>query len=983
MKKLLFYASAVAVLFSSCSQDATEDVAIQSSNKVFTASIEMENEQQTRMTIGEDNKYHWQVNDAIGVASKAESEANILVTNTVNGVMPAFSVSNEDYTRWLDVAEGTTSANPLYVYFPYQPNTEFTANGKVNLTIPAVQRYAENSFYRNTVPAVGFLEAYNGSETNVSLKVPVSLLQVWVAGFGDAKSISLSILDKNGDEYMLSGTSTVDVVPAKKNNAYDYETYSPSFAEPIAKGTQVEEGVVADGLPTVTVEFGKKPADLVYNGALSVHFVIPAGLDLSEATLVFTCGDDTFTTKLPARNPNNPAALMTKPNGRMNLGSVKVQFGLANKYLVSTEEEFLAYAYLSQPDAATSFDKADYDYAANAAGIKIEAIADYAKVAGMEALIIADELDFSAFTKEYVDAEIEALAAENFASAENAFWTNVWNWYKSNNYAIEPLSYNAVHGNVMTTIKNLNVLGSGITAGASLSNLTLENVTVNAGIATDVKDNNGKVTGVNYAVAATEIALIAANNELSSTAYASSEKQMKIENVVIGKGNKVVAANGGDKVTYVGGVYATISSAKNVIASKNIKGIALNILSKKDYAPVVGRLYAKTAANKALTFDFTGCEWDASQTGYFVIGIADHSSIEAKGGVSTTMINAGVVGQTGNDYVFVDGVSYWNGGKLADDGNEKIFSAEELAWALDNSGVDNIVLTNNIDMQCNATTKLVVNNIDHKSANNSSISTPKAKTWTAQNPVYETYEIKNVKANIYTRSEVAAFFGNGTVENITFSNFTIDVPVGQTYTAAAGIVAEGTVKNVTVDGLTLNVAKDTKIATVGGVVAKADSDKVANVTANNIKIDSKATASAGIVAGVVRLYGVKSAIKGINVTGTNSVAAGDAKGMSKDKGKVNTNYAANTTYAYNVPFGVANIDCAITADGSVEHKLTVSDSSYGGTFAGGYWFKDAAKAKKDVTLSANALVVTDYNFVLSSNANAAGSVWNNIGFVAK
>ncbi|MBQ5719120.1 MAG: hypothetical protein IIV65_01060 [Alistipes sp.] len=233
MKKLLFYASAVAVLFSSCSKDATEDVVINSGNKVFTASIAMEDEQQTRMTVGEDNKYHWQVNDAIGVASAAAADANILVTNTVNGVMPAFSVSEEDYTRWLDVAEGVTTANPLYVYFPYQPNTMFNA-GEVNLTIPATQRYAENSFYRNTVPAVGFLEAYNGSETNVDLKVPVSLLQVWVAGFGDAESISLSILDKNGDAYMLAGTSTVDVVPAKTKDGkkYDYEKYNPSFAEP-------------------------------------------------------------------------------------------------------------------------------------------------------------------------------------------------------------------------------------------------------------------------------------------------------------------------------------------------------------------------------------------------------------------------------------------------------------------------------------------------------------------------------------------------------------------------------------------------------------------------------------------------------------------------------------------------------------------------------------------------------------------------------
>ena len=988
MKKLLFYASAVAVLFSSCSKDATEDVVINSGNKVFTASIAMEDEQQTRMTVGDDNLYHWQVNDAIGVASKAAGAANILVTNTVNGTMPSFSVSEEDYSRWLDVAEGVTEANPLYVYFPFQPGTEFV-DGEVSLTIPYEQRYAEGSFYRNTVPAVGFLEKYNGSETKVDLKVPVSLLQVWVAGFGKADEITLKIqkpgsTDEKVEYYNLSGTNTVDVVPAIVKKAYDYENYKPAFTEPTGN----------DAKDYVTVKFGQKPETMAYNGAMSVHFVIPAGIDLSEATLEFSCGDDTFKKKLPARNPNNKSALMTKPNGRMNLGSVKVQFGLDDKFLMSTEEEFLAYAYLVKPNAAKNFVKADYDYAADVFGVDIKSEEDYKTVAAVEALVIADELDFAAYGKEWADAKLKELNAEEYASAENAFWTNVLNWYIANNYAIESLSYNGVHGSSMTTIKNLNVLGSGLTAGASLSNLTLENVTVNAGIATT--KTSGDKTTTTYSKTVSEVALIAANNDITTVAGDFvAAKEMKIENVIIGEGNKVVAANAGEHVNAIGGVYAKVNTTtKNIIASKNIKGIALDIYSKKDYTPIVGRLYAYTGLYTTKSFDLTDCAWDATQVSYPVIGEAN-SSIEAKGGVSSSMINAGVVGKVNTaSYVYVDDVSYWNGKTVENDGNNKIFSAEELAYHLANDpdvATHNITLTNDINMQCSKTQVVTTR---HFTSNVFNVTTTETAESTAKNPIYNEFEIKNVIATNSTAT--ASLFGaNATVANISLTNVTINATAATT--AVAGLAIEGSAKNVNIDGLTINIDKGVaakSIKSIGGVFAEADVNDIDDVNVKTLSLIYAGTknlgARAGIIAGTLNIEPNSEAkLKAFNCGAKNhtftNIASEQKDGADKN-GNFYTVYATSNNYGAALPFGTISVNnAAANGNGNTKAYLKLTEANFGSMtrLAAGVVFSiNQADLKAKTAVRHDAAAIDSYKYVFISDGKIAQQ--NTVfGFTAK
>ena len=276
MKKLLFYASAVAVLFSSCSKDATEDIAVQAGHEVFTASINIEDENQTRLHL-EGAEYIWDVNDAIGVSSATVADANIPVTASKAGSVPSFVVSENDYNRWLDAVEKDED-NPLYVYFPYQDGKVFDEDGNIKLTVPAKQRYEVGSFFRNEVPAVGYAAAWNDAGQNIELKVPVALLRVNVFGWGELEAIKLTIQNSEGEYYTLSGSANLNVAPVEGKE------YAPALT--LKAGDN--EAPANDVKDYVEVVFGKKIAEeIAYNTTLPVHFILPAGINLSQATLTF------------------------------------------------------------------------------------------------------------------------------------------------------------------------------------------------------------------------------------------------------------------------------------------------------------------------------------------------------------------------------------------------------------------------------------------------------------------------------------------------------------------------------------------------------------------------------------------------------------------------------------------------------------------------------------------------------------------------
>lgn len=974
MKKLLFYASAVAVLFSSCSKDATEDVnTVASGNNIFTASIGAE-EQTTRLHLGGDKgtRYIWDVADGIGIASDYDLAANVPSYTTEQTNKPAFSVSAEDY-RYLfeDVA---VIGKPLYAYFPYAPGVKFyKGEGKtknnvyVEMSIPAVQRYAENSFYKNTVNAVGYVSEF-AEGAQIDLKIPSSLLSFEVVGLGntDEDGITLRIKDADGNYYTLNGTSEVEVTAEEPTLA---------FAENVMQ--QAENPEVQEVHTAITVTFGSAAEKFDYYKPITVFFVVPAGLDLNGATLEFSNGEDTFEKTL-ATGP------VTKANLWVGFKSWTVDFGLDGKFLVAddenltAEEKFLAYAYLVRPGVANSeqFTEAliaDYAYAANHLGVNLTGEDG---VLGTQAWIIDSELDFAAYDKAWATAQynamddalshLDASPVNDEIRAKYTFWMNVYKWYANGDAeyaAIESLSYNGVVGaqynNPYTTIKNITVKGNGISAGASLKNLSFEAVTV---VSETAKANVG---------------LIAGKNSISSQVYGGEKASMVIENVMISADNVVKATN----AAYVGGIYGQYAPGMNdIMAAAAIK------IEAEGTTKATGRLYG--SVSKSLNLELgINYAWDDSVLAYPVIGTQTGGIIVANQVIDATKLNAFVVGNSTKGSIIVDGVSYWNGKadtKITDD---EYFTAEELAFILMNTHNNHnypvtITLANAIDMQGDHTA--VVDEVETPmfkltvAGNTNNILYVKGKDFTISNAVING-----------TNGHLSLFGSEAYIEDLTVDGLTVDAVAENTF-ALAGLAITGEATNVTVKNVNINVTGeawsgnyDGKTNGIAAVFANADTTDLDTVTVSGCTINSSVAATAGVVAGVLNISGKVSEVNGIVVEGKNKVTIADTKAMTLNgTAKVNTSYIVGTAYAFNAPFGVANVkDAAFSEAGQVDHDLTVTDCSYGDKFAAGYWVKPLGGAK-DVTLSETAL--KGYGYVFNSNANAGTSArYNHIGFMPK
>ena len=961
MKKLLFYASAVAVLFSSCSKDATEDIAVQAGHEVFTASINIEDENQTRLHL-EGAEYIWDVNDAIGVSSATVADANIPVTASKAGSVPSFVVSENDYNRWLDAVEKDED-NPLYVYFPYQDGKVFDEDGNIELTVPKTQRYEVGSFFRNEVPAVGFAEAWNGAGQDIELKVPVALLRVNVFGWGELEAIKLTIQNSEGEYYTLSGSANVNVAPVKGKE------YAPALT--LKAGDN--EAPANDVDNYVEVVFGKKIAEeIAYNTTLPVHFILPAGINLSKATLTFIpkfkgaadYDEDEAFVKTMARE-SSAGKMDLRPNLRVTIGD-NISFGLKDKFLVmddenyTAEEKFLAYAYFAQTQ--TNNTKAELEKMTEHFGTVADILGVSAEEAmKMQALLIDTELDFAAYDKAWAEAEFKVLDDILVFDPIDDFWKDVYTWYIANGGAIEPLAYNAVIGVENTTIKNLNVAGNGLTVAAGLENLTLQNVTV-------------KAKGGNFA------GLIAGHSNYAAN----------VKDVVISTGNKVVAEN----VPQVGGVFGRLANADAIYAA------AEPIAIEAKECGVVGRLYGKTLADVELTLaDF---DWDPSVAAYPVIGEAEAMvNVTADVVVDASMLNAGVVGkvnlQSGwSGSVLVADTYYWNGGFGSYDGSAydkdgKVtnpLTAEEFASVIRMAINSDLVFTHNFDMQGDHSV-LAGDDVDAMAITYPFAMIPYNTNADAKYTVDgKNKTISNITLVSGDVNAHAALFGKeADIKDITVTGLTINTEAAKTG-YVAGLAYTGKAKNVTVNNVAINVGGENWLSndaehTIGAVFATVNAKDIENVTANNVAIVSGAKASAGLVAGKLVLSGETSELNKIVVTGSNSVAVKDVKSMTVKTAAKLESYKAGTNYAFNAPFGIVNPENAqFSAGGQVNHTLTVKDCSYGDKLAAGYWIGNKVLDKaKSVAPSKTAYPSTGYGYVFASNANAGNSEpYNNIAF---
>lgn len=318
-------------MLGSCSKDDTETAVVEVKGKVaFSAVMNVDAGNETRTHVV-DNKYYWDQGDKLTASVKGNSEVIPFVVKNETSGQADFTVVQED----LDYL----GAGPYYLTYPentaaVQSSAEDASDAKIAMTIPAKQRYRENSFAAATAPAVAVIKEYDIANPPVVYMEPVSsFLRVPVTGFGDLKSLTLQIKNSEGKYYTLNGAAEV--------NFYGEDAYNLDFAGANNKA--------AGDAQTLTVSFGATPKELNYNEPINVWFVIPANLELPGATVIFTPDIDGVEDETAVEIKISDGY---SDNGKTYLVRNKclpvsnpIMVGLENKVVVSDEADFIKYAY--------------------------------------------------------------------------------------------------------------------------------------------------------------------------------------------------------------------------------------------------------------------------------------------------------------------------------------------------------------------------------------------------------------------------------------------------------------------------------------------------------------------------------------------------------------------------------------------------------------------------------------------------------------
>ena len=938
------------MVLSSCSKDTTEITAPQSGNlEVFSASIAVEESNSTRLGLveGTDENgkttvdYRWNAGDGVGVGAATAIDANIPTYNTVDGATNAkFAVTENDARYFGDWSEAGLS---LFAYFPYSPEGVLEKVGDdvvANLEIKSTQRYEENSFYKNTVPAVGYVENYVIGESEIKMQVPVSMIRLNVRGWGETNALTLKIQKPASAEfYTLAGEQQV-VIPT------DGETL-PAFKEPTI------------GSQEITLTFGNKSEDFDYDVARVVYFVVPAGLQLADATLILSNGTDDEELTLDFIGNN----YKTQPNKVFSLKSENYHFnfGMDGKFVIeddavatsdfndgyTAEEKFIAYAYMAQTqesgDAATIL---DHMTNLNAAGFKF-GLRDIAWIKEAELNFAEEGNEYNeAWAKANFDKAVLYLsgsAAESDTDKQNIakFWKDVYAWYAANGGAIQSLGYNSIVGDgiaaAQVTINGLKVKGTGITAGASLKNLKFENTAV---------------------IADAEAGFIGDKNDLISVVSGSLTVNTSIENVTIGTGCSVTGTT-----QVVAGVYATYTKGK---------GNDVEV----EAAPVVtsnggkSAMYARfNSAGQGHTFDLSESvyTWNAEMP---LIGSLTGSRAIVNFVIPEDKLVAdaycGVINGAGvNISVFVGETGYWNGQTLAPN-TDGILTAEEFAYELSQvfAVSKTITLTHNIDFQSTeslanynaATRKYIVDGTNHT--------------------------LSNIVLAQTTNGHNGLFGYEADVKNLTIDGLTITN--GNSNFGFSGLATIGKADNVTVKNVNLTLGSYT--GNVGAIFATTDAANLKNVTVDGFTVVGTPAASAGAVVGEL-VVSADTNIEGINVVkmpngylrSDDALTTAKVSDIASYKG---SNYYYNyKSYDAKCPFGVIAVNAAEFTPGQNANSLTVT-GEYGSRLAAGYTFPksfldDVAKIE-----SAEPGVLT-YDYKFTTNVTEKAKFMNCLVFTSK
>ena len=921
MKKILLFASAVAVLFSSCSTDSTQDaIGIEAKMGTITANAAYQQDG-TRTYLDSEGNVVWSKGDALGVFAKGSSQVQFGLVKGEDTSSGTFA-GNTNYL---------TEGEAVYAYYPYDRGADISGTN-VTFEIAKKQTYlpSENkTFDAAMAPAFASVEKLEDKENIIfNFKGAASYLAFPIVGNGTLESLELSI---NGEQ--LSGSASIDISKKDDENTTDVDETPAIVLTGGAQNSIIVDcgGIVLDLVKPVYVTF-VVPVDVkLYSGIRLTAKV--SGTDVTATRIIDSDKAVTKRNVISTINADKQGNAWTfSPAGYYAINATP-KYGLEAADVAALD--FITYAFFTQPEAEIGSEyypsATDYVTLANIMGIEMIGNVDHDTAAlfgkdgaaRTKAMIFAEEIDLAEFDVEAVYAALGIMETETALKPIIKVYKNALEWYKHNEYAIESLSFNAVEGynaKKPAVINGLTVLGNGVTAGAGLKDLKFTNSTV-------IVDKG-------------------------AAGFVAAQSNNNINNVVLGAGNVLNVADVDTSVAgnYVGGIFgkhnAGIALGVKVEELPTIvtpTGLTFSLRPSEEETPsmpmiyntgkVFGRVYVGNSAEYALAIsldDYKVTSLDDMPAIFHVTAnsgnVLDITAKNVDATINNVIAVNGDTETTSVASIVINGVSYWNGTTYANN-NGKYFTAEELAYAMQNGG--DVVLTHDVDMQ----NKEITTTYSSKSYSVNVSSSEKTPAKGETPAVYNHFTIKNVK--VKANRSVSLFGWESTLANVTVANAVINANYSSK--TIGGLAAAGTAENVVVDGLTINLGKFTdKLMNIGGVFGTANVKDINNVEVTSFVVNHNAVEgvtvapAAGVVAGTLNVeLGKEPVTLGITkLTGIQSQNVYKTFGKAQTKVELAA-YESNKKYSYHYyPYGTINVtNAGFASNGVVNAVLNANEKS--------------------------------------------------------
>lgn len=777
-------------MLGSCSKDDADTAAVEVKGKVaFSASMTIGEGVSTRTHLETDEtgkyKYYWDDGDMIGATINGGPEVVPFIVAKGGTDKAQFTVVDEDLAYLGDPS--------YYLVYPY--DKEAKVNGlSVTLTIPASQRYRENTFATMTAPAVGVIaDEYDSETTLVTMQPVASYIRVPVTGAGKLTGLELTVKNASGKYVKLNG---------------DYNVSLKSIETAVASATvDGTDDSSADTDNKVNIAFGNGGIDLKYEEPSYLWFVVPANMPLKSSTLTFTATiDGNAVQAVEIEVPATASATLAR-NQYLSVPTISV--GTENMVMINNTEDFLKYAY--EVNLGTG-----------------SADADYISDGKFKTAVLLESISFRNYDAGQKYSDNAALGEDKDDILEAALQDYMTNGGFSSLKAGANIDGN---GN---TISYMTVNGNGVFAGAaaSLKNVTFSNTTVN------VPDNQ-KTTALFVGVLPT---LRATSTTVSKVKFAGGY----LKNVADGVVPAMVAS--ANATTLPTADQITISSYPRVnettdyayyAATLSVNGdIVASDADKKAYFGTTSRF----AVIKGTKAGAVISKVSAGKAVENIIAAVDPKSAQAFSVIDTrsTSYWTGLVAAAGDGEVnTAEELAYYvkNGGTATLAANIDLQGEQGKEWVLDNgsaalniTGNGKYTISNALVKSQKVTEPYVAYSLLGNVVN--------AKDIVVDGVTIDVDNVEGSTAQLY----VGGIGYQGSANGVKVSNLTIDiaedVEVSNKYNEVGGLISAPTAaseKNAVTD-LSINVNGNETVGLVGGMFAKAP----AKFNENSLKYKAEA-----------------------------------------------------------------------------------------------------------------------------------------------